>query len=498
MSHFANASIKSAEPTGMPISARLADPATRHSSGTAITGALRDVPGSVELMAVGRTFAQLPPAPSQELFSHLLADGPSINNLVGGLDSSGQQALSVTEKHEFFRDLASNLEGEQLSQFGEMLGDDSRDILAAAVSRHANPGTAERFFARSTAMESAALDKASSEILPSGDVSAHDIQASQGGVTSARSAHLSDAAAATTLAGLQNDPAAFDAMVLELMQSGRLDGALAAGLALPEIAPPLWGANISAQPAAINTDLTTAIIAAAANSDHPDVQAAVFAAGTQATSTLTQSLSPFDTRILDWNGADAQINSALTALLASNPNQIIYALRTDGAFETPLTAYVDSVIATGQIDQLGSVIAQLGAELDSAIAEDGGAQQGDPEQYACAENLGFLLGTTLEGIDSLNRSLDQQIDLCETLVNGIVGAAGALLGAPGGVAGGVLQTLVSLGAQSLSAANAESAEQLQQAFIELARPTDPQGNHYLHNSVSQGFTDGLDASEIDD
>jgi hypothetical protein len=157
--------------------------------------------------------------------------------------------------------------------------------------------------------------------------------------------------------------------------------------------------------------------AAATKGAHPAMQAQVFRAATQA---FTEIFAPTPFQWDQPQPFDPEkpaALSALTSLLESNPQAVIYQLRGQDLTGSALTTYVQEMVQRGDLPQLSTLV-------DKLRFGPGPIDPKNPdvyiEEYGNAEDLGYFFGAVSQGIQNLQN--DNAADT-QTMGNIISGAA---------------------------------------------------------------------------
>lgn len=141
--------------------------------------------------------------------------------------------------------------------------------------------------------------------------------------------------------------------------------------------------------------------------------------------------------------AQAEISAAMSQLLNADPVNLVETLRSQDRGGDVLTSFAREAVRAGQIESVADLIQALqtgsgSTSLDWLAVNT--AADGQPPHYANAVNLGYTVGSVLNGIGALSAEEQQQLAPIKLIADTLLGQTGVNIVDKFG--GAVLETVI--------------------------------------------------------
>ena len=382
------------------------------------SGWFNDVTHS-ELEDIERTINDLSPGEATAVFNKL--SDADLKKWADELDSNGwfgTGGFDGGEKQGLFQMLAGKLDGQNLARFAAALsGEDNLRKFGEAVAGRGSDAAKEGFVR-------AAAAKAESD-------------------------PATALAVAETIASMKNNPAALERTLGALTQT-QIDKIVEAATQKHQYTSTNW--SLGGPPSATTTITYNAaplgrMLDAVASVGDPKLKARFFEPAARQLKEIEEAGSVIESigGINYFKGESvSQIRNGLTNILNSDTTGVVGALETmpDSYTGKGLTAYLKSMLASGQEKQVGEFVTRmlLGNDLKGNAVERFRAQtpgtSGD-SLYDNAENLGYFLGAVRSAAKQISDDMGKQADFVKNIFGAVLGAVGAAGTGPGVAAAGL-------------------------------------------------------------
>jgi hypothetical protein len=412
-----------------------------------------------DLRAISDTLENLTPTERNEVISRLSED--QLNTWTDEADNGGfvgmGEGLSADERRDLNNTLAEGLDSQQLARvYNAWDGNDAKLDMATAIADRASADVRAEFVGRLA-------------------------DATTGGPAS--SSTVANGYGATTLTEDWNPHARSAAIVLGSLDGNQTALADAYGslnddqlqAVIQGAAKPFTSSSGGVLSTSYDTQTLADMIDAAATSTDPELKARIFSA---AAPQLTEIADSGDglSKVNPDAAEDARpVSEAMTRLLQSDVRGVVSALENDDPYGRALTGYLQEMVASGQNEKVGELIAELRLDVANAVpvANDPSTDADNDVVYPNAELLGYFSGATQAAIVNNGASAQEQAAVVEDIFMTVIElGAGGIGGRAGGISSAVAKGLTRGVVNEVTSAIGRETMDLRLGFYELAFPPD--------------------------
>lgn len=407
-----------------------------------------------DLDEIQNTVRGLTPEEANAVFSRL-SDG-ELRQWAEDLNDGGWfdfRGYDRNEKQALFDLLASKLDGNQLARFADALSETSDgQQFGAAVASHASDAATEQF-----------------------------IRASAGRAQNDPTTAL---AVAEAIGGLGNNTAALERALSGLTQT-QIDKIAQAATQERMHTNPYGGSITVTYDAAPLGRMLDAV----SRVGNTDIKARFFEAGAQQLKKVEETNTGLGLVVLKGD-SESRIRNGLTNILNSDTTGVVNSLENEFRDGKGLTAYMKSMLDSGQERQVGEMISRLleGNDHSQNPIDRFGQRVNRPDgpQYDNAEDVGFFLGAIHAAAKQITGDRDKQANIVKNIFSTIAGAVGAT-GPQAGVAAAILNGLTTATVDDVVSRLNNGTLDLRDGLRLLAFPRDPQSGEPYEGAAEAAY-----------
>lgn len=354
-------------------------------------------------------------------------------------------SFSKEEKKTLFNELAGKLDGQQLARFMNALGDrDNIQAFSDSIGNNASGATKADMIGRM------AENSERNEGLAIG--------------------------IAEIIGGMSNNPRDLERALQNLTQPQLAAIMRAASQEEIHSTPSLSPGGGGSVYTTFNPQPLADMINAVSRTGNAELKANVFQAASLELKRIEEAGGIFNP-VAGRGDAAAMVRNSLTNLLNSDTTGIMTELEHNFRNGDGITAYVKSMLNSGQTEQLGNVIAKLskGDDLTGNPLTRFGSQvrgtDGNPH-YQNAQVLGYFAGALFSGAKQITSDRSKQADMLKNVFGTIAGATGAANPAAG-VASSIVNGLTSAIVGEVTDGLNKGTMDMEEALEQLIFPRNP-------------------------